>query len=449
MRSAGATPRTHSRRSSRPSPTARRPPAALLDLGLAYEGLDLREKARDRYHELAARFPNELRTRARRSLTNACAIHAYLEEWPALVDTATALLARADLDDVDRMTALGARGLGEVELGQTDTAARDIEDGLDIVERDHYGALNRLPVPAAQLRFALGELRRARSELISLDPPGNDFLAKMDSRCALLLSAQNAYADAIRSVDPHWAAMSGYRVGEMYRRLHHDLMQIPPVAAAKTERDKQLHFGMMHVRYRVLLEKGLEMMRRTLALADKTADTSAWVKRTEEAKGEMERAIEDEKSQIASLPFSEEELRKALDILEKKATRGREPAAGSAAHGPPDAVAAARRVTRRVSLTRATHRATASAPPSRPQASLFRRRLAALPRAPVCSAVPRLEAARREVSRRRAGSWPISALTYRFSCRCGFLFCFAQAGGVDYSSRPLRWRSSIGRAPVL
>lgn len=289
---------------------------ALLDLGLAYEGLDQREKARDRYHELARRFPSDVN--ARTALGNACAIHAYLEEWPALVETATALLARTDLDDVDRMTALGARGLGEVELGKIDVASKDIEDGLDIVERDHYGALNRLPVPAAQLRFALGELRRARSEQISLNPPGDDFLAKMDARCSLLLSAQNAYADAIRSVDPHWAAMSGFRVGDMYRRLHHDLMEIPPVAKAKTERDKQLHFGMMHLRYRVLLEKGVEMMQRTLALTEKTADTSAWVKRAEQAKSEMMQAIEDEKAQIAALPFREEELRKALEILEAK-----------------------------------------------------------------------------------------------------------------------------------
>jgi TolA-binding protein len=291
-------------------------PAALLNLGIAYEGLELREKARDRYHELARRFPDD--PNARTALTSAAAIHAYLEEWKELVDTGATLLARKDLDDVDRMTGLGARGLGEVELGELDAGARDVEDGLDLVERDHYGALNRLPVPAAELRFALGELRRARSETISLDPPGPDFLAKMDARCSLLMSAQSAYADAIRSVDPHWAAMSGYRVGEMYRRLHHDLMAIPPVAAAKTERDKQLHFGMMHVRYRVLLEKGLEMMRRTHALADKTSDTSSWVKRADAAEKEMEQALEDEKAQIAALPFTEDELEKALAILKKK-----------------------------------------------------------------------------------------------------------------------------------
>jgi hypothetical protein len=285
---------------------------------MAYEGLQQRERARDRYHELARRFPSD--TNARTALANACAIHAYLEEWAPLVDAAEALLQRPDLDDIDRMTALGSRGLGEIELGQVARGERDVEDGLDIVERTHYGALNRLPVPAAELRFALGEMRRARSELVSLNPPGPDFLVKMDARCALLLSAQNAYADAIRSVDPHWAAMSGYRVGEMYRRLHHDLMEIPPSAKARTDRDRQLHFGMMHLRYRVLLEKGVEMMRRTLALAGKTGDSSAWVKRAEDAKREMDLALDEERVQIARLPFSEAELQKALDILERKMT---------------------------------------------------------------------------------------------------------------------------------
>src|SRR5947209_3205603 len=33
-------------------------PTVLLDLGLAYEGLEQREKARDTYHDLATRFPD-------------------------------------------------------------------------------------------------------------------------------------------------------------------------------------------------------------------------------------------------------------------------------------------------------------------------------------------------------------------------------------------------------
>lgn len=137
-------------------------------------------------------------------------------------------------------------------------------------------------------------------------------------RCQLLLDAQSAYADAIRSVDLHWAAMSGYRVGEMYRTLHHHLMMIPPVEKAKTEHDKQLFYGIMHVRYRVLLEKGIEMMKRTLALGERTGVASGWMKRAEAAKGEMDKALEAEKVIIAKFPFTEEEIQKALDILKKK-----------------------------------------------------------------------------------------------------------------------------------
>ena len=59
-------------------------------------------------------------------------------------------------------------------------------------------------------------------------------------------------------------------------------------------------------------------MRRTLALAEKTSDTSAWVKRADDAKKEMELALDEEKAQIAKLPFTEAELQAALDVLKKK-----------------------------------------------------------------------------------------------------------------------------------
>jgi len=291
-------------------------PTVLYHLALAYEGLGEREKARDRYHEVAEQYPTSAEARA--ALERASAIHALLEEWPALQKTAESLLARADLEDVDRLTGLGARGLARVELGDDAAAMRDVQDGLDIVDALHFGAENRLPVAAAQLRFALAEVRRVRSEKVALMPVTPDFLVKIEIRCQGLLDAQNAYADAIRSVDPRWAAMSGYRIGIMYRTLHRDLMAIPPTALAKTDAQKQLFFAMMHVRYRALLEKGLEMMKRTVALGAKLNDTSSWVTRALDAQKEMEVALADEKSALAKFPYSEETVQKALDLLQKK-----------------------------------------------------------------------------------------------------------------------------------
>ena len=109
--------------------------------------------------------------------------------------------------------------------------------------------------------------------------------------------------------------MAGYRVGEMYRNLHRDLMQIPPPATSKTERQKQIFFAFMHVRYRVLLEKGLRELDQTVALGERTADSSSWIARAREAQADMQTALADEKAQIAKMPFTEAEIQTALDRM--------------------------------------------------------------------------------------------------------------------------------------
>jgi hypothetical protein len=292
----------------------------LFDRALALEGLEDRPGARDTYRALTRRFPEG--TKARAALVRVATLDAYLEDWSALADIGTVLLERSDLDDVDRVVGLGARGLARVELGDDKASSTDIHDGLDLADQLHYGERDVLPVAVAQLRFALGELRRVRSERIVLDPLPSDFLAKLDERCAGLLDAQAAFAMAVRSVDAHWAAMAGYRVGEMYRALHHDLMLIPPPPTTKTERQKQIFFAFMHVRYRVLLEKGLREMQQTVSLGERTSDSSAWIQRARAAEGEMEQALSDEKAQIEKMPFTEQEVKEALEQLQKRSRRG-------------------------------------------------------------------------------------------------------------------------------
>ena len=306
-------------------PTGPRASEFMFDLGLSLEGLEQRAEARDTFLDLARRFPSGPKARA--ALVRVATLDAYLEDWTALEAIGEELLARPDLEDLERIVALGARGLARVERmeGQSPVdpsldvrASGDILEGLDLSDRFHYGERDVLPVAVAQLRFALGELRRVRSERIAFDPLPPDFVARLDERCGGLLEAQAAYAQAVRSVDPHWAAMSGYRVGAMYRRLHHDLMQIPPPVTSKTERQKQIFFAFMHVRYRVLLEKGLQEIEQTVALGERTQDSSNWISRAREARAEMQTALADEKAQIEKMPFTEEEISTALDRLGKK-----------------------------------------------------------------------------------------------------------------------------------
>jgi tetratricopeptide (TPR) repeat protein len=291
----------------------------IFDLALALEGLQERAKARDTFLDLARRFPDG--ARARGALVRAATLDAYLEDWSALAAIGDTLLARSDLDDIDRIVGLGARGLARVELGEDMPASSDIHDGLDLSDQLHYGARDVLPVAVAQLRFALGELRRVRSERIHFDPLPPDFLDKLEERCGGLLEAQEAYAMAVRSIDPHWAAMAGFRVGAMYRALHRELMQIPPPAQSKTAKQKQIFYAFMHIRYRVLLEKGLREIEQTIALGERTSDTSPWIQRAREAKQEMDVALDEEKAQIERMPFTEEEVKTALDLLKKKVAK--------------------------------------------------------------------------------------------------------------------------------
>jgi hypothetical protein len=98
-------------------------------------------------------------------------------------------------------------------------------------------------------------------------------------------------------------------------------MQIPPPPQSKTAKQKQIFYAFMLIRYRVLLEKGLREIDQTIALGERTSDTSPWIQRAREAKHEMDAALDEEKAQIDRMPFTEEEVKTALDLLKKKVTK--------------------------------------------------------------------------------------------------------------------------------
>ena len=284
----------------------------LMNLASSYEGLELRVKASDKYREIAERFPKT--ADARTALIRAATIAAYLESWKVLAEIANTLLARPDIDVVDRVVGLGARGLATIESGGDVSAAlKDVLDGLDAAKQFHFGGSNVLPVAFAQLRFAQGEVLRAQEELIKFTNVSLDeFEDAFDRRGKGVLSAQTSYADAVRSTDPHWALMASDRVGEMYRAFHHDLMAMPPVPQAKTDYDKQIFYGFMHVRFRVILEKGMKQIADTIDLGKRINDQSPWMQRAVDAKKEMEGALADEKAELARYPFTEETMTAAI-----------------------------------------------------------------------------------------------------------------------------------------
>ena len=288
---------------------------SLYNGALAHEGLGEREAAIERYKGLLQRFPQHATTRG--ALFRLSRLDAFLERWSDLVSVSDRVLALPDLSVIEAIEAHGQKALGLIEQDQLDEASRQVNIARDMIEEHRIGDAGSPPIELATVSFALGEVRRKKSEKIALVPVTPNFAEVLEQRCQALLDAQNAYTDAMRSLDAHWSAMAGYRVGQLYQALHRDVMAIPPTAKADTLKKKQLFEGAMRLRYRVLLEKGLKMMEGTVRIGQRTGEDSAWIHRADEAKRDIERALEDEKTALAKLPFTEAELTSALEKLKK------------------------------------------------------------------------------------------------------------------------------------
>jgi hypothetical protein len=101
----------------------------------------------------------------------------------------------------------------------------------------------------------------------------------------------------------------------MYRSFHRDLMAIPPPPQVKTDYDQQVFYAFMHVRYRVLLQKGMKQIEETVDLAKRLNDDSLWTKRAIEAQKEMEDSLAEEKAELAKYPFTEDTMTAAIQKM--------------------------------------------------------------------------------------------------------------------------------------
>jgi tetratricopeptide (TPR) repeat protein len=291
-------------------------PAAIFNAGLAYDELEDRARALAHFRDLARRFPAAPETHP--ALIRTLRLLAFMEKWSELISTSELIISHADALPVERLEGHGSRALGAIEQNDLDAAAAQISKARTILEDQHLDDGGRLPIGTAPAFFALGELRRIKGERIVFVPVPANFSQALEDRCQLLLDAQDGYVQAMRTYDAHWAAMSGYRVGQLYQKLHQDLLAVPAPASAKTERQRQLFEGAMRLRYRVLLEKGLQMLDRTLAMAQRTGEHSVWVLRARDAQTDMSRALAQEKDALKKLPWTEAQLQQALDDLSAK-----------------------------------------------------------------------------------------------------------------------------------
>lgn len=286
-------------------------------LAAAYEGASRLDQAWETYERLATRFASS--DEARAAVVRHTFLAAYLGKDTELARLGEARLADPSVTERGRLLGLAARAIAAAHAGRDVPAMRDAQDGLDLGDRLGVGLSGRLPLDVALLHYALAEVRRVRSERITFeDKTPTEFLPAFTARCTGLLAAQSAYTDAIRSEDPRAAILAGVSLGELYMRVHHDVLAVPPSKKADTLEKRQIHDAMMRVRYRVLLEKGGDMMDRSLALGEKLHDRSPWMQKAKAGREAIATAIAAEHEKLKAYPFSEKEVEDALAILEKQ-----------------------------------------------------------------------------------------------------------------------------------
>jgi tetratricopeptide (TPR) repeat protein len=286
--------------------------SALFKAAEMYDYGGLMEEALARYEQVSRRFPTSpddrvARVRALRLLT-------HLEQYERAGELAELTATKyKDLQGIDQIAVLAARALARIAVGDDVHAEYFVSKARDIIERENLDAAGSLPRELAPIYFALCEVRRLRAERIHFVPVPENFGGALERRCQLLLDAQGAYSDAMRAYDAHWSAMAGFRVGELYQKLHEELMHVPTPKAAVTERQRRLFEGAMRLRYSILLDKAQTMMDHTVTMADRTGEQSPWVLKARQARDSIAEATRNEHDALARLPYTREQLQAALD----------------------------------------------------------------------------------------------------------------------------------------
>jgi tetratricopeptide (TPR) repeat protein len=303
-----------------PSPLGR---AAAYNAALCAEQLEESKDARDRFRTLSQLAPDT--SDALDALMRRARLDVELDDLADLAAATSAILPRSDLGKGERAESLALQALIMLKEGDLTSAEKQIGKAMAMVDPPEASAADKAsgvpPQNAAAVHYAQGELLRAKGNAITFVPVPPDFSAKLEARCQRILDAEAAYIEAIKTKDVKWSVRAGYRVASLYVGLHDDLVVIPAPKSADTDERKALFRGAMRLRYRILLEKGLGTLEHTLNLEKATGVSSVWYGKARDAKATLEKQLQDEKAEIAKLPYTEADLQKALDDLAKKDTK--------------------------------------------------------------------------------------------------------------------------------
>jgi tetratricopeptide (TPR) repeat protein len=209
-----------------------------------------------------------------------------------IVTATDRVLAIPRVSLVDRVEALARQAAAKLATGDRAGALRAAQDAVSLAPTPETVSALGDDTFIAQARFVLAELSRTDAAAVAIridDLAGLDLA--VERRVQHVTHAHVLYNDAIRIGNPHWAAASGYAIGEMYRALYGSIVEAPlpcdweaPAIRIYRERTGR--------RLRMLLQGALRAWEATIDMARRNAIAdNAWVRRADEQVESMRRLV--------------------------------------------------------------------------------------------------------------------------------------------------------------
>lgn len=216
---------------------------------------------------------------------------------PAVLEATQSLLDSGRLNIPDRIEALARRGAAQLAANDLEGATRTANQAIELApSRESVSALGN-DTYIAQARFLAGEITRQQASAVVIRVEDAELERAIERRVMLVTHAHVQFNDAIRVGNPHWAAASGFSIGEAYRSLYDSIVN------AQTPADwdanaVQIYRQRTGARLRILLTGALRAWEATQDMARRNGiGDNAWVRRTEEQIASLRQLILDSASQ--------------------------------------------------------------------------------------------------------------------------------------------------------
>lgn len=265
---------------------------ALYNAGLCLQRLDRPEQAVERFERLVRTMPE-----------SPDVVHAHfqlaklrldLERWEGAVEAAEWLLAREELAPDGRLEAMTRRAQALLGAGRLEDADRQARTALGYYRSGSEKGFVRDNHFAAGANYVLAETMRRRAADIQIPPGGVETQRPvLEQRAQLVLDAQREYFNTIGYKDAAWAAVSGYRIGEMYDAFWEAIMRAPVPPPRREVSEKLMPVYREEYRKELarlvkpLIRHAIRYWELTLMMVERTGVDTQWGRRIRE---DLERA---------------------------------------------------------------------------------------------------------------------------------------------------------------